>query len=96
MTLKNTILVSAAIYFVINFILWAAGWMIWPIVWLIIGHIGIKVDEKYSGYVSWLGVSVILGPIVFIVSVAENWELITKDFNLPKFRNPLVWPEKSE
>ena len=96
MTFKNTILISAATYFVLNFILWATGWMIWPILWIICGHLCV-LTEKHDKYAAMPNFACYAGgPISLMVSVMHNQ--LYKNINIfkhfPKIRNPFIWPEK--
>lgn len=105
MSLKNTILISAATFFVLNFILLAVGWMIWPIIWASSGIALLKLGD-------WLSVAQIqspwwiktlaalLGPIIILPLVISSLSGEIFDLkklgilNLPKIRNPFIWPEK--
>jgi hypothetical protein len=103
MTTKKVILLSAATYFALNTITWLIGWLIWPIgflaVWLFLGHIARKMsslthikDDKAWNYI----ICNLVPPIVIMILFLEDSEKFLKRFNLPKFRNPFVWPEKEE
>lgn len=105
MNIKTTILISAATFFVLNFILWAVGWLIWPIIWASSGIALLKLGD-------WLSVAQIqspwwiktlaalLGPIMILALVISSFSGEFFDFkklgilNLPKVRNPFIWPEK--
>lgn len=101
MTTKNTILISAATCLAVHFLLWLLGWMVWPIVWLIMGYGSIKVCEWTIG--KTLGnpqsfdfsekiISIILGPLMGIVAFVCDGYRYASFPKFPKIRNPFIWP----
>lgn len=101
--MKNTIIISAATYFVLNFIVWVLGWVVWPLAWVISGFLFFRLgnrlaksDELDHDYVA-LSLSLLMGPAMMIVFVVCFWEeVIDKMPWLPSIRNPFVWPEKHD
>lgn len=104
MTLKNAILISAATYFVLNFILWAMGWLVWPVLWIASGYASIKVwewsnRERYNFFYGLdVGEKIIcltMGPILGIVAFfLDGVHTVSWPKWFPKIRNPFIWPEK--
>lgn len=102
MTIKNTILISAATYLVLNFAIWALGWMIWPIAWLAMGYGSAKVWDwmcRKSGFKGIesgeKAVAIFFGPIIGILAfILEGYKFVSWPNWLPTIRNPFVWPQK--
>jgi len=102
--MKKTILISAATYLIMELFFWAAGWMIWPIIWIGLGYASIKIWEWLEAKmfphdptlpVGAKIVALILGPIMGMVSFAiEGWKYVDWPKKIPKFRNPFFFPEK--
>lgn len=103
MTLKNTILTSAATCLVVHLLLWMLGWLVWPLIWLGLGYASLKVwawtmKQEFSNPTPFdFGekfFSIICGPIMGIVAFSCDGHRYVKW--LPKIRNPFVWPEKHD
>lgn len=98
MTLKKTILISAATYLVLNFILWLLGSLIWPIIliglWFGAGHLSFFLEEKYSNWECPRFPAYLFGPIWMVFICIDYRKQILKENWLPKIRNPFVWPQK--
>ncbi len=101
MTTKKVILLSAATYFALNTIGWLLGWLVWPLgilaVWMFLGHIARKMSAHtlMENDNAWNYIMCNLFPPIAIgILLIEEKDIFFKKFNLPKFRNPFVWPEK--
>lgn len=100
MTIKTTILISAATFFVLNFILWAVGWMIWPIGWIGLGYASLKfwwwtMEKEFHNPTPFdFGqklIAVISGPIMGMVAFAcDGHKYMEWPKWLPKIRNPFI------
>lgn len=105
MTIKNTILISAATHLVLNFIIWTLGWMIWPVIiiciWMICGHLGWMIEKNFAPWkdnprLLYMGrwSQYALGPVSVLYQVMEYGSDIFSMPIFPKFRNPFVWQQK--
>jgi hypothetical protein len=100
MTLKNTILISAVTYFVLNALVWVLGWMVWPIaifiLWKPSARLFFFLEEKLSLGSTKEEAKRKLeksGPFLFFNFAESYYDKIAEKY-FPSIRNPFIWPEK--
>lgn len=101
--MKKTIITAAITTVLVNFLLYLlSGWAIFLMVWIALGFWARKIAIKDSVYDDPVVYGLVwVVPICVLISEAtckdstDKIMLFIKD-KLPKFRNPFVWPEKSE
>lgn len=111
MTTKKVILLSAVTCLAINLIVWLLEWLTGPLVflggWLLLGCVARKLTSYTLMKNDWAWnylFSNACPPIAILMALMSDWGKICyglkQEYNifnrLPKFRNPFVWPEKSE
>lgn len=100
--MKKTIITAVITTVLVNCILQILGWWIWPIIiiciWIYSGKLCFWVEEKFNFGTSTekeKKSSFYFGPFIWIGFFDLYWKELKERF-IPKFRNPFVWPEKSE
>lgn len=102
--MKKTIIVSAITTVLVNFLLYLlSGWVIFLMVWIALGFLAKKLVDTHSngGEEVKYFICFILPPVALFclfhldgVSLKDIFGDCLPKF--PKFRNPIVWIEKSE
>lgn len=103
--MKRTIIISAVTTVLVNFLLYIlSGWVIFLLAWIALGFLARKIssygDMKNSNGWNYFCCNV-FPPIIILIELFDKDNEYKVHFGkfipkLPKFRNPFVWPEKSE
>lgn len=102
MTLKTTIITSAATCLIIHLAISVLGWLIWPLVWIYLGYASLRfwewtLNQMYphsdnTPDMRDVIICVCFGPLALaIIFISDGYKYVKLPNWLPKIRNPFVW-----